>query len=83
MLYLRFLALLLLVFFIFIVGLIVLGDIYRFVWELEVFLMLLVIIFGVFLKDELTVFVLSFDYKIVLLRVIGLFLSGGRVVGKL
>lgn len=63
MLYLRFLVLLLLVFFIFIVGLIVLGEIYRFVWELEVFLMLLVIIFGVFLKDELTVFVLSIDYK--------------------
>lgn len=63
MLYLRFLVLLLLVFFIFIVGLIVLGDIYRFVWELEVFLMVLVIIFGVFLKDELTVFVLSIDYK--------------------
>lgn len=63
MLYLRFLVLLLLVFFIFIVGLIVLGDIYRFVWDLEVFLMLLVIIFGVFLKDELTVFVLSIDYK--------------------
>lgn len=81
--YLRFLVLLLLVFFIFIVGLIVLGEIYRFGWELEVFLMLLVIIFWVFLKDELTVFVLSFDYKIVLLRVIGLFLSGGRVVGKL
>lgn len=63
MLYLRFLALLLLVFFIFIVGLIVFGEIYRFVWELEVFLMLLVIIFGEFLKEELTVFVLSFDYK--------------------